>query len=142
MLLGKRELVSDLLDMRLIIEPPLAARAAAHVTPEELNYMEDILARQKEKVDRGELAVEEDSEFHYTIASAAKNSVVLKVVDVFMDLLRESRARSLQVKGRLQKSFAGHRRILNAIRRHDAAEAELAMRRHIEEIEGIVLREI
>jgi GntR family transcriptional repressor for pyruvate dehydrogenase complex len=142
MLLGKRELVGELLDMRLILEPPLAARAAAHVTPEELNYMEDVLARQKEKVDRGELAVEEDSEFHYTIASAAKNSVVLKVVDVFMDLLRESRARSLQVKGRLQKSFAGHRRILNAIRRHDAAEAELAMRRHIEEIEGIVLREI
>lgn len=142
MLLGKRELVSELLDLRRILEPPLAARAAAHVTPDELSYMENILARQKEKVDRGELAVEEDSEFHYAIASAAKNGVVLKVVDVFMDLLRESRARSLQVKGRLQKSFAGHRRILNAIRRHDSAEAELAMRRHIEEIEAIVLKEI
>jgi GntR family transcriptional repressor for pyruvate dehydrogenase complex len=142
MLLGKRELVSELLDLRRIIEPPLAARAAAHVTPDELGYMEDILARQKEKVDRGELAVEEDSEFHYAVASAAKNSVVLKVVDVFMDLLRESRARSLQVRGRLQKSFGGHRRILNAIRRHDSTEAELAMRRHIEEIEAIVLKEI
>jgi DNA-binding GntR family transcriptional regulator len=31
---------------------------------------------------------------------------------------------------------------LNAIRRHDSAEAELAMRRHIEEIEAIVLKEI
>jgi len=31
---------------------------------------------------------------------------------------------------------------LNAIRRRDAAEAELAMRRHIEEIESIVLKEI
>ena len=142
MLLGKRELVSELLDLRRILEPPLAARAAAHVTPDELSYMEDILTRQKEKVDRGELAVEEDSEFHYAIASAAKNGVVLKVVDVFMDLLRESRARSLQVKGRLQKSFGGHRRILNAIRRHDSAEAEFAMRRHIEEIESIVLKEI
>lgn len=142
MLLGKRELVSELLDLRLILEPPLAARAAAHVTAEELDAMEDILRRQKEKVDRGELAVEEDSEFHYAIANAAKNSVVLKVIDVFMDLLRESRARSLQVKGRLQRSFAGHRKILNAIRRRDAAEAEAAMRRHVEEIEGIVLREI
>lgn len=142
MLLGKRELVSELLDLRRIIEPPLAARAATHVTAEEIEAMEDILRRQKEKVDRGEIAVEEDSEFHYAIASAAKNSVVLKVVDVFMDLLRESRARSLQVKGRLLRSFAGHRKILNAIRRRDAAEAEAAMRRHIEEIEGIVLREI
>jgi GntR family transcriptional repressor for pyruvate dehydrogenase complex len=142
MLLSKRELVSELLDLRKIIEPPLAARAAARITADELSYMESILTRQKEKVDRGELAVEEDSEFHYAVANAAKNSVVLKVVDVFMDLLRESRARSLQVKGRLQKSFGGHRRILNAIRRHDSVEAELAMRRHIEEIEGIVLKEI
>jgi GntR family transcriptional repressor for pyruvate dehydrogenase complex len=142
MLLRKRELVSELIDLRRIIEPPLAARAATHVTTEELNYMEDILERQLAKVNRGELAVEEDTEFHYAIASAAKNSVVLKVLDVFMDLLRESRERSLQVKGRLAKSFAGHQRILNAIRRHDATTAEAAMRRHIEEIGEIVMKEM
>jgi GntR family transcriptional repressor for pyruvate dehydrogenase complex len=142
MLRQKRELVGELLDLRRIIEPPLAARAAAHATPEELVYMEEILGRQKEKVDRGELAVEEDTEFHYALASAAKNSVVLKVVDVFMDLLRESRERSLQVEGRLQKSFLGHKRILSAVHRRDAVAAENAMRRHIEEIEGIVLKEI
>jgi GntR family transcriptional repressor for pyruvate dehydrogenase complex len=142
MLLHKRELVSELLDLRRMIEPPLAGRAAARATPGELSRLEDILRRQKEKVDAGELAVEEDSEFHYAIAEAAKNTVVLKVVDVFMDLLRETRARSLQVQGRLQKSFAGHRRIFRAIKRHKAAAAEIAMRRHIQEIERIVLKRI
>src|SRR5437773_498188 len=131
----KRELVGELLDVRRIIEPPLAARAARHATPEDLARLKDILRRQKEKVERGELAVEEDSEFHYTIARAAKNSVVLKVLDVFMDLLRESRERSLQVGGRLQKSFAGHVRILSAICRRNAPAAEKAMRRHIEEVD-------
>jgi len=100
------------------------------------------LRRQKEKVDRNELAVEEDSEFHYAIAKAARNAVVLKVVDVFMDLLRESRERTLQVPGRLQKSFAGHRRILNAIRKRNETAAEFEMRRHIEEIERVVLRQV
>ena len=138
----KRELIGELLELRRIIEPPLAARAAAHATADELAFMEEILERQKEKVDRGELAIEEDSEFHYAIASAAKNSVILKVVDMFMDLLRESRERSLQVEGRLLKSFLGHKRILSAVRRHDTPAAESAMRRHIEEIEGIVLKEI
>ena len=104
--------------------------------------MEEILRRQKEKVDRGELAIDEDSEFHYAIAQAAKNSVVLKVLDAFMDLLRETRERSLQLEGRLQKSFAGHRRVLDAIRKHDAPAAEEAMRRHIDEVEGIVLEQI
>jgi GntR family transcriptional regulator, transcriptional repressor for pyruvate dehydrogenase complex len=142
MLVHKRELVAELLDLRQMIEPPLAARAADHASPQELEHMEDILRRQKEKVDRGELAIEEDSEFHYAIARAAKNSVLLRVLDMFMDSLRESRERSLQVEGRLQKSFAGHRRILRAICKHDASAAEVAMRKHIEEIEGIVLTKI
>ncbi|MFZ3212542.1 MAG: FCD domain-containing protein, partial [Terriglobales bacterium] len=70
---------------------------------------------------------------------ASDNSVVLKVLDVLMDLLRETRERSLQVEGRPQKSIAGHRRILAAIKRHDPVAAELAMRRHIEEVSEIVL---
>ncbi len=122
-----------------MIEPTLAGRAAQNASDEELAYMEDILRRQKEKVDQGELAIEEDSEFHYAIARAARNSVVLKVLDAFMDLLRESRERSLQLEGRLQKSFVGHRRISDAIRRHDVRAAEKAMRQHIDEVEGIVL---
>ncbi|MGB0036517.1 MAG: FadR/GntR family transcriptional regulator [Candidatus Acidiferrales bacterium] len=142
MLRHKRELVSELLDLRRMIEPPLAGRAALNATSAEINELEDILRRQKEKVDAGELAIEEDSEFHYAIAKAARNSVVMKVLDVNMDLLRESRERSLQVKGRLLKSFAGHRRILSAIRRGDASATETAMRRHIKEIERIVLKEI
>lgn len=138
-LLRQRELIGDLLEFRRMIEPTLAARAAANAADQELAFMEDVLRRQKEKVDRGELAIEEDSEFHYSIARAAGNSVVLKVLDAFMDLLRESRERSLQLEGRLQKSYTGHRRILNAIRRHDAPAAEAAMRQHIDEVEGIVL---
>jgi GntR family transcriptional repressor for pyruvate dehydrogenase complex len=141
-LLRDRELVSELLEFRAMIEPTLARRAATHASPDDLDQLEDILRRQKEKVDHGELAIEEDSEFHYAIAHAAKNSVVLKVLDAFMDLLRESREHSLQVEGRLQKSLEGHRLILQAIRRHDSSAAETAMRRHIEEIEGIVLNKI
>ena len=142
MLTRKRELVAELLDVRKMLEPPLAARAAAHASTEEVAYLEDILRRQKEKVRRGELAIEEDSEFHYTIAMAAKNSVVQKVLDVLMDLLRTSRERSLQVEGRRQRSLAGHRRILKAIRQRDSAAAERAMRRHLQEIEEIVLTKL
>jgi len=57
-----------------------------------------------------------------------------------MDLLRDSRERSLQVEGRPQKSLDGHRRILVAIKRNDAEAAKVAMRRHIENVEKIVLR--
>ncbi len=135
----KQQLVSELLEVRKMIEPPLAARAAKHVSPDEIAEMEDILQRQAEKTARGEMTIDEDSEFHYSIAMASGNSVVLKVLDVLMDLLRETRERSLQVAGRAQKSLAGHRQILAAIKRGDGAGADSAMRRHIEDVEHIVL---
>lgn len=142
MLVQKRALVGELLEFRLMVEPTLAARAAANATEEEIAHLEEILSRQKAKVDGGELAIDEDSKFHYAIAQAARNSVVLKVLDVFMDYLRESRELSLQVEGRPQRSLNSHRRILNAIARKNPAAAEKAMRRHITAIEGLVLKKM
>ena len=135
----RRELVTELLDFRKMLEPPLAARAATHASAEEISEMEEILQRQEEKQSQGELAIAEDAEFHYSIALASGNSVVLKVIDTLMDLLRDTREYSLQVEGRPQKSLAGHRRILAAIKRHDAEAAKAAMRRHIEDVEEIVI---
>ena len=135
----RREMVSELLDFRKMLEPPLAARAATHASNDELSEMDEILQRQESKQALGDAAVAEDAEFHYSIALASGNSVVLKVLDILMDLLRDTRERSLQVEGRPQKSLAGHRRILAAIKRHDAEAAKSAMRRHIEDVEEIVL---
>jgi GntR family transcriptional repressor for pyruvate dehydrogenase complex len=137
----KQALVGELLDFRKMLEPPLAARAATHASPDEISEMEEILQRQEKRLARGETTIAEDAEFHYSVALASGNSVVLKVLDTLMDLLRDSRERSLQVEGRPQKSLAGHRRILAAIKRHDAEAAKAAMRRHIEDVEEIVLHE-
>lgn len=139
-LIRNRELLAELLDVRKILEPPLAARAAKHASPEEVALLEEIYARHREKIGRGQIAIEEDSEFHYTLATAARNRVVLRVVDVLMDLLQVSRERSLQVPGRLEKSLEGHRRILDAIKRHEPGAAAIAMQRHLGEIEDILLK--
>ena len=141
-LLEKRKMVAELVDVRRMIEPPLAGRAALHASRDEIADMEDIVVRHEEIVRRGELGIEEDSEFHYSIALASNNRAVLKVVDVLMDLLRETRERSLQVEGRQEQSLAGHRRILTALKRGDAAAAEAAMRRHLQEMENIVLKKL
>jgi GntR family transcriptional repressor for pyruvate dehydrogenase complex len=146
-LLEKRKKVADLLDVRKMIEPLLARRAALQISSDEIANdeianMEDILLRQEAKVRDGELGIEEDSQFHYAIAVASDNAAILKVVDVLMDLLRETRERSLQGEGRQQKSLAGHRRILSALKRGDAAAAEAAMRRHLQEIEEVLFKEL
>ncbi len=129
---------TELLDVRRIVEPPLARRAAQNATPAQIADLEDILRRQEERVSRGELGLEEDAAFHYSIALAADNAVMLKVVDVLMDLLREPRQRSLETEGRAVRSYQGHCRILGALKLRDADAAEDAMRRHLDEIAAIV----
>lgn len=139
-LLQKQKVINELLDVRMIIEPALARRAALHASPEHIAEMEAILNRQEEKVRLGEIATEEDTAFHYTIALTADNSVMLKLAHVLMDSLREMRERSLQMEDRQVKSLAGHRRILGALKLGDAAAAEAAMRLHLSEFERIILQ--
>jgi GntR family transcriptional repressor for pyruvate dehydrogenase complex len=103
--------------------------------------LEDVLRRQEEKIRRGESTVEEDSEFHYNVALATNNTVILKVLDVLMEQLRDTRERSLQTGGRPRKSLNGHRRILAALKQGDAPAAEAAMTRHLREIGDIVLNQ-
>lgn len=134
----KGDLVAELMDVRRIIEPALAARAALRATPAEIDRFEEILQRQAAKSKRGEPAVAEDTEFHYAIALAAHNSIVLKLLDTLMALLRPTRESRLQDAGRMHKSLSGHLKVLDAIMRRDAASAEDAMRRHIDEVEGII----
>jgi GntR family transcriptional regulator, transcriptional repressor for pyruvate dehydrogenase complex len=141
-LLQKRKVISELLDVRNIIEPALARRAALHASPEQIAEMQATLRRQEEKVRRGQPATEEDSAFHYALALAADNSMMMKLVQVLMDLLRETRERSLEGDGRAQKSLAGHHRILAALKSRDASAAEEAVRGHLSEIQEIVLQKL
>jgi GntR family transcriptional repressor for pyruvate dehydrogenase complex len=142
MLVRKRALIAELIDVRKMIEPALAARAAERATPEDVERLEEILERQAAKAQRGESTVEEDTEFHYQIALAAQNAVVQSILDVLMQLLRETRTRTLQTPGRPRRSLEGHRRILAAIRRRDPKAAERAVRRHLGEIETIVMKKL
>ncbi len=137
---GKDQL-ADLFDMRKMLEPPLARAAAFRATDEDVRALEQIVAHQTQRLRAGELALEDDNEFHYRIAVAAKNQVVLRTMDTLMDLLRDGRTRSLQGPGRSEKSLEGHRRILDAIKRRDPEAAAQQMRRHIEEIEGTLFPE-
>jgi len=140
-LLTRKDLLADLIAVRKMIEPAMAHEAARHATPDEIRQMESILTRQAARLDAGGLAIDEDSAFHDMIARASRNQVVLKVIDVLMDLLREGRERSLQVPGRPQRSLRGHRQILEAIRRRDGDAASRAMLSHLEQIEEMLLSE-
>jgi len=135
MLLQSRTQMRELWEVRRVLEPALAEFAASRITEEELDELEVILEAQRRKVEAGSIALEEDTAFHYGIAEAARNTVILRTLDTLVDLLRQSRERSLQQHDRPAYSLAGHKRILAALRRRDPEGARAEMLRHLREVE-------
>jgi GntR family transcriptional regulator, transcriptional repressor for pyruvate dehydrogenase complex len=133
LLAGKQQL-ADVLEVREVLEPGLACLAAERASDDQIAEMEAILERQAERVRRGETYPDEDTAFHHTIALAAGNPLVLRLVGVVMDLLHEVRAGYLQGGGRPTRSLADHHRILDAIKRRDGEAARQATLEHISQV--------
>ena len=125
----------ELFEMRRLIEPQLAYLAAERATQEEIAMMEQALVLQEEAVARGETGTDVDRSFHYIMAKATKNKVLLRLTDSMRDLLAESRDKYLQVEGRPDKSISRHRQVLDAIKARDGELAAQVMLEHVVDIE-------
>lgn len=140
MLTRRRAMVEELMDVRAIIEPALAARAAVHASPEDLERLRSLVLHQERRLRAGELSIDEDAEFHAIIARAAGNRVMLSVLDVLLGLLAETRSRALQGRGRTIRSASAHRRIVRALERRSPTAAEKAMKDHLRGIGEVIAR--
>jgi DNA-binding FadR family transcriptional regulator len=69
-----------------------------------------------------------------------KNGVLERLLLAIVDLLARTREGYLQNEERAHSSFRGHQEVLSAIKNRDGTAAQLAMRRHLESVEGILFR--
>jgi GntR family transcriptional regulator, transcriptional repressor for pyruvate dehydrogenase complex len=136
---GQREL-TDVLEVRELIEPGIARQAAQRATPEHVAELEQLLERQRECIRAQKPFVDEDTAFHYTLARAADNQILLRLHNVILDLLRESRQTYLHVPDRPIMSLRGHEAILAAIKARDSEAAFAASLAHITEVRDGILR--
>ena len=128
----------NLFEVRRVLEPGLAALAARRATPEQIEKMRAILDDQKGKVHAGESYMKEDTIFHYLIAEATGNEILLRVADSLMELLRETRDTSRKIASRPSRSLKQHQAILQAIEARNPLMAERRMREHIRAIEQLI----
>jgi GntR family transcriptional repressor for pyruvate dehydrogenase complex len=136
---GRREL-AEVLEVRELIEPGIARRAAERATAEHVSELELLLQRQRECIAEGRPFVDEDTAFHYTLARAADNHILLRLHNVILDVLRESRQSYLHVPDRPQTSLRGHEAILGAVKAQDGEAAYQASLAHITEVRDGILR--
>lgn len=139
-LLHEKDDLADIFFIRKIIEPVVAQLAAEHATREEIKELEEILKKQEKDFSSGVNIVETDSAFHSSLARMSKNRVVERLLLAIVDLLVQTREGYLQNDERACGSLRGHEEVLAAIKSGDGTAAKLAMRRHLESVEGILFR--
>lgn len=138
-LITRGHTVADVIDVRGLVEPAVAERAARNITDAEAAELREILSEQEKKVSAGQPYVEEDTRFHELIGQAARNELLTTMLGVIWDVLRASREEWLQTERRAHSSLDAHRRILAALEQHDPEAAREAAADHIRAVgEGIL----
>jgi len=130
----RRDLESELMDVRRMFEPAIARVAATRIGDADLAGLRRILQAQHRKLKSRHSAIEEDTAFHAALARATGNTVVVRIMETLNDLLLQSRKRALQQKNRPERSLAGHEAVVAALERRDADAAASAMLDHINQI--------
>jgi len=128
----------ELFEMRRLIEPQLAYLAAERATPAEIAEMEQLVMLQEEGLGRTDPEPTPERTLHDVLFKAAKNKILISIMDSLMDSLAESRDKYLQLEGRPERSVARHKEILAAIKLGDSELTANIMREHLEETETML----
>ncbi|MDF1525198.1 MAG: FadR/GntR family transcriptional regulator [bacterium] len=128
----------ELFEMRRLIEPQLADLAAQRATPAEIDEMEQIVNMQEQLLTISDPQLTPEKTLHDLIFKAAKNKILISIMDSLLDSLAETRDKYLQLESRPQMSLARHKEILAAIKAGEGGLAADVMREHLEETEGML----
>ena len=123
------KLTRDLLQVRVILEPPIAALAAQNATGEDLARLEQILDEVEALVRQRKDYSEKDSQFHAQIAACSHNTVMSNLVPVITDGVRVFASAVRETE--YDQTLVSHRAIFEAIRDKKAVEAQQAMYFHL-----------
>ena len=127
---SRRE-ISDVFEVRLMLEVQAAKLASQRRTDEDLSRMHDVLEKTGVLIERHETIEAEDEAFHLAIFASTKNEVLCQTVASFYEFSRPRRRIYFSDHERGARSYADHRAILSAIEDGNAESAEISITAHL-----------
>lgn len=137
--LSEQEL-REVFEMRRMLEPYAARKAAERRTPEHLAELRELIAEGVESVRRRDIVANSriNSRFHSVIAEAVGNRIICESLK---DLQSRIRRYYVEIDWKIRRdSFAEHKRIFEAIRDRDADLAEKLTNEHLDHAESFAER--
>lgn len=137
--------IMHLLEVRKILEVETAALAALRASPADLEDIRRSLVSMMEELRKGEIGDTADASFHFSIAKAANNPILIRVMNTISDLMnssfRASRQKLFLIENMPAVLYNAHNEIYEAICDHNSNLARLRMREHLTMVED-AMREL
>jgi DNA-binding FadR family transcriptional regulator len=139
--LFKQSEIDDLLEFRIMVEAEIAALAAVRASDEDIALLEESIVRMEESQASIEALVQYDTQFHVCLSEASKNQLFVKTIHVirnsYESVIQQIFENDANVILRAQ---IFHKKILSAIKEHDAIKAREAAHQHILNVVDTVAR--
>lgn len=135
--------ISQVLEVRKILEVEIAALAALRATPETLNEIRRALDFMTEEFAAGNIGDRADDSFHLALAQATDNPLLVKVMSTITELMtntfRASRQKLFLIDHMPQVIYNSHYGVYEAIAARDSRLARIRMRDHLTLVEENML---
>jgi len=139
------DVLRDLLEARLLLEPRLAASAATSRTDQHLHSLRSDLRHVRVLIDGGDSIEGEltriNMAFHWHIAVATGNSVLAEIMQSLVATHEADQREILRIHANTATDLGDHEAILSAIAEGNGEAARNLMQTHLETILGTVSSE-
>lgn len=125
--------LEEVLKMRIIIEPAVAAEAAEKATPEDIARLEEIVGQLQEEFESENpiIAYERSPTFHSVVAEITGNQVCIIIMQVLTEI-HSYRMSQFKLNEKTKKTIVRqHQGIIKAIKKRDKKEAFEKMKKHV-----------
>ena len=140
-------LLSDVYEVRAVLEPAAARMAAKRRTSAELARLQEVLDRHRASVDDPVGAIAADAEFHQLIVEMSGNETLQVLAAMVAHIIREgdrsyAESHDWQTEQELARiAIRAHTRLLELIHKRSGDEAEELWKKHLQESAKVVLGE-
>ena len=131
--------LADLIEVRSILEPEIAARAAERARPEQIEELRAIMATLEGRQGDPAGHVEADLSFHRAIATIAGNALLVVLMEAIGEPLMRSMSLGTSIPRAVGEADVYHLAICDAIAGRDPEGAAAAMHRHMEHVRRYII---
>jgi GntR family transcriptional regulator, transcriptional repressor for pyruvate dehydrogenase complex len=130
----------EIMETRTVVEEALAGLAAERASTDEISAIKGTITQMRDIIAAGSSILEADMSFHLAVATAAHNEVLRNAVQLLRNITRQWLKYKVQMPNVAASVLKRHEAVYRAIASRKPKAARLAMRKHLEETQQLVIQ--